>query len=308
MSTVARKSTTALRWSWTLVLFWAVTLLMSTLPNILWQESTGQPATWLFWAKEILLATLLLLSLGWPALRPLRQYMIVFVVLFAAEQGFGWLAATSWWQGWFGGVDAPFTLSMLGTQIQRLCVALIVIAVLLAMKRRRDAIFLVKGDVRAKARPVRWLGIKGSDSWVRVGGLASLFIGLGLLAFLVPVAWPTLGALPRALPLLPAILVFAALNAFNEEMSYRASLLSTSENAIGSHQAVWMTAAFFGIGHYYGVPYGVIGVVMAGFLGWFLGKSMVETRGLFWAWTIHMIQDVLIFSFMAVGSVVAGGG
>jgi uncharacterized protein len=46
---------------------------------------------------------------------------------------------------------------------------------------------------------------------------------------------------------------------------------------------------------------------MAGFLGWFLGKAMVETRGLFWPWFIHFVHDVLIFSFMAVGSVMAGG-
>jgi len=43
-------------------------------------------------------------------------------------------------------------------------------------------------------------------------------------------------------------------------------------------------------------------------LGWFLGKSMLETRGLFWAWLIHLVQDVLIFAFLAIGSVTPGGG
>jgi hypothetical protein len=46
---------------------------------------------------------------------------------------------------------------------------------------------------------------------------------------------------------------------------------------------------------------------MAGFLGWFLGKSMLETRGLFWAWFIHFWQDVLIFAFLAIGSIRPGG-
>ena len=68
-----------------------------------------------------------------------------------------------------------------------------------------------------------------------------------------------------------------------------------------------MVAAYFGILHFYGVPYGVVGVLLAGFLGWLLAKSMLETRGLFWAWFIHFWQDVWIFSFMAVGLVVAGG-
>jgi len=56
------------------------------------------------------------------------------------------------------------------------------------------------------------------------------------------------------------------------------------------------------------VALAVIGVLMAGFLGWLLGKAMVETRGMFWPWCIHLVQDVLIFSFMAIGAVAAGGG
>lgn len=47
---------------------------------------------------------------------------------------------------------------------------------------------------------------------------------------------------------------------------------------------------------------------MAGSLGWMLGMAMLETRGFFWAWIIHFIQDVLIFSFTAVGSITPGGG
>ena len=105
-----------------------------------------------------------------------------------------------------------------------------------------------------------------------------------------------------------AILLAAALNAFNEEVTYKASFLSVLEGPVGPHQAVYMVAAYFGIGHYYGVPYGVIGVLLAGFLGWFLAKSMQETRGLFWAWFIHFWQDVWIFSFMAIGSILPGGG
>lgn len=68
-----------------------------------------------------------------------------------------------------------------------------------------------------------------------------------------------------------------------------------------------LTGALFGIGHYYGVPYGIVGVVMASVWGWYLGKCMVETKGFVWPWFIHFLQDVLIFTFMAIGAVVAGG-
>jgi len=67
---------------------------------------------------------------------------------------------------------------------------------------------------------------------------------------------------------------------------------------VGREQALWLTSFFFGVGHYYGVPYGVVGVLLAGFLGWFLGKNMVETGRVAWAWFIHFLQDVIIFTFL----------
>ena len=41
-------------------------------------------------------------------------------------------------------------------------------------------------------------------------------------------------------------------------------------------------------------PIGIIGATMAGVLGLALAKSLYETNGFFWAWTIHFIQDVII--------------
>jgi len=63
----------------------------------------------------------------------------------------------------------------------------------------------------------------------------------------------------------------------------------------------------FGIGHFYGVPTGIIGVFMAFVFAWLMGKSMLETRGFFWAWFIHFAQDVIIFFFFAMGAVPASG-
>ena len=97
------------------------------------------------------------------------------------------------------------------------------------------------------------------------------------------------------------------MNAFSEEMTFRAALLAPLHGVVGKSQALLLTAALFGLWHYYGVPYGVVGVIMAGGLGWLLGKSMLETKGLFWAWFIHFWQDVAIFSFIAAGSIVPGG-
>lgn len=50
------------------------------------------------------------------------------------------------------------------------------------------------------------------------------------------------------------------------------------------------------------MPNGIPGVELASFLGWFLGKSLLETKGFFWAWTIHFVQDVFIFTFLAMAA------
>jgi hypothetical protein len=54
----------------------------------------------------------------------------------------------------------------------------------------------------------------------------------------------------------------------------------------------------FGIPHFFGMPSGIIGVLMAGLLGFVLAKSMYETNGIFWAWLIHFVQDILIIGTM----------
>ncbi|MEJ2186731.1 MAG: CPBP family intramembrane metalloprotease, partial [Gemmatimonadota bacterium] len=77
------------------------------------------------------------------------------------------------------------------------------------------------------------------------------------------------------------------MNAFNEELTYRSTLLAGLKSVVGPQQALWNAALFFGLAHYFGVPYGILGVVMSTFLGWMLGKSMLETRGFVWAWFIH---------------------
>ena len=82
-----------------------------------------------------------------------------------------------------------------------------------------------------------------------------------------------MSSLVQALPLLPVVLVLALMNSFSEEMDYRASPLAVLQAVLSKRQALLITTAYFGIGHYYGVPYGIIGVLMAGILGWLFGKA-----------------------------------
>ncbi len=284
---------------------WAAMLLVSGLPNILFVEGIGQSPSWLFPAKLLLMLALLAAGVVWRPARRLRMFFLVVFVLYAAEWATGRVGELASWRDAFSG--SSFVSSMAGTQLLRLIPAFVLVALLWILKRRRSAFYLVRGDTSALAEPVALLGMKASEPWSRVGRTLALYISLGTLLFLVLAGRPSAAALLAAAPLLPAVLLFAAMNAFSEEMSYRASFLATLVEPLGARQAVQLTAVFFGIGHYYGVPYGVVGVIMAGFLGWLLGKAMVETKGFFWAWFIHFLQDVMIFTFMAIGSVTPGG-
>lgn len=291
-----------------IALAWVVTLYTSELSTVLWRELVGPVPPWLLWSKLVLLAALAVASLFWRTLRPLRNYFLLFLVIYATTAASAWLIDSAWWQGRFGAADAPFALSMLGEQLRRLSIALVVIAALLLLRYRRADIFLVKGNLAATGAPIRWLGIMRPFSYRRFGPLAALCICLGLGAFMViGGGWPQVSPGSLSPLTVAAVIVLAAMNAFYENVTYRAAPLATLEPAVGPGQAMLLTAFVFGIGHYYGVPYGIVGAVMAGALGWILNKTMLETRGFFWPWFIHFCQDALIFSFMAVGAVAAGG-
>ncbi len=65
------------------------------------------------------------------------------------------------------------------------------------------------------------------------------------------------------------------------------------------HQA--LDALAFGIGHWSGHPSGPSGVVLAMLFGAWLGKAMLETRGLLVPAAIHGVADALIYGFLAAG-------
>jgi hypothetical protein len=300
-----------------LAVAWGVLLLVSTLPMIILQEifHISVPFQTRTLTSIALVLFMVILTLFWSAIRSLRGFFIVFIILFAAEGFFyGYVRNLPALDPYLESTE--FVPSLLSTQILRMAVTLVMLAGLMIIKKKREAFYLVKGDLAATADPMPPI-MKQPASWRVLGRELSLYISLGTLAFLLIAAFPSPriqfeqgalgGMLSQMFVLIPFVLLMAAMNAFSEELTYKASFLSVLEDPVGKRQALLLMAAFFGIGHYYGVPYGIIGVLMAGFLGWLLGKSMLETRGFAWAWFIHFLQDVLIFSFMAIGSVTPGG-
>ena len=292
--------------SLTIRLAWAIMLLASLLPEILKREFLGGEGVCLIWTRGAILIVLLALSFFWGPLRPLRAFIALWLVMFAAFQVSAQINfALPFLQKLLGGTT--FVKHMQPEQFGKLAVSLIVILALLLFGYRRKQLYLTPGKLDAPITPVKWMGFPKPDPWWQFGSQYGFYIalGMGVVAWLVSRPGPEMFS--RVIPMLPGILLFAALNAFNEEMTYRASMLATLESPTGYKHAWGMSALYFGIAHFYGVPYGWLGIALATFNGWLLGKAMLETRGLFWAWWMHFLQDIVIFIFLAGGALTPGG-
>ena len=285
---------------------WAATLLISLLPDILFRELTGSLPAWIYWVKVGLILALLFASLLWRPLRSLALFFAVLLAVYLVEGLVNQFFQRLNYPAWLKGAPA-FVQSVGAVQIPRLASSILLVLVMLVLFLRFDRFFLAKGRLDASAAPIPLI-MSRPGSWRILGPAIAGAMCLGLLVFTV-----AFGSLPSAQslrgigPLLPYVFLFAIINSFGEEMLYRAPWLGALEGPLGAAQALLITAVYFGLAHFYGVPYGVVGVILAFIPGWLMGKSMLETRGFSWAWFIHFCMDVVIFFFIALGSVKPGG-
>lgn len=104
--------------------------------------------------------------------------------------------------------------------------------------------------------------------------------------------------------LIPLVLFVSLTNAWSEEIFSRFVIVAGLAGKLKPNTICWISAIIFGLPHFLGTPSGVFGVIVSGFLGWLLAKSVLETRGLGWALLIHFLQDVVIFGSGAM--IIAG--
>jgi len=285
---------------------WGVTLLVSLLPDILFRELTGSLPGWVYWAKMGLMLALLLTSLLWKQIRPLWLFSAVLLAVYLLEGAVGRFFQFINYTSWLATAQ-PFVQDIGSVQIPRAATSILLVLIMLALTGQFSRFFLVKGKLDAPAAPIPLITSKPA-SWRILGPAIAGAMCLGLLVFIFAFGnRPSMQSLQGVLPLLPFVPLFALVNSFGEEMLYRAPWLGALEGPIGPTQALLVTAVYFGIGHFYGVPYGILGVILAFIPGWLMGKSMLETRGFTWAWFIHFWMDVVIFFFIALGSVTPGG-
>ena len=275
----------------------------SALPEIIWQESGHRLSFWFTATQSLLLVLAALAVLPFSRLRGLARFLVAVAVLNFAWDFLspslgrtGFVHSLSQNASWGGRLFIARILTMSGLMLLGLT--------LIGSGMTRRDLFWCRGNLAAPAQPIPFLGLRKPIPWTWFGPGLLVIFGVALPVFLYLTMHPDFTAGGRIVRFLPWILVIAALNAANEEFQFRSVLLAHLRNVVPPGEAALLTAVLFGLGHYYGQPSGPIGVVMAGFAGWIWARSMIETRGFVWAFFIHMVQDVVIFSFLAVG---AGG-
>lgn len=278
---------------------WAVTLLVSSLGDIVCFELTGAVPLWLLWAKVGFLGTLILLSLPWKPIQALRQFFIVLLAITVLMRLNTRVLELPGWVAWQA--QNSFATAAIVVQLLEMCVALLLIGVLFALRKRRQKFFLVTGKLGAAAEPVKWMGRKSPGPLWRFGLIFTVVVVVAqFFMFILPLA-PSQAALRSMMALIPVVLLLAASNGFNEEIMLRAAPMAAVFEVVGRSNAIWMAAVLFGLAHYIGgIPSGIPGVLITGVLGWFFGKCMLDSGGLFWPWLFHALQDVLPFALMAL--------
>jgi membrane protease YdiL (CAAX protease family) len=272
-----------------LYLAWTIVLLL-TVPEIILRGFMSLDTSWMLPARITLLTASVGMTFAWSVVRPLRGMLTVFLVIHAVEAGLFLTAipGTRIYQDVFGG---DTNLAFLGERLLRIGAVLVMLVVLLRMGLRRHDFYLAVGDVRAIAEPMR-IPSK-PEPWTKFGrNYAIISVGL-LLAFLIPALQPSLAELSIGLVVFAA--VCAGMNAFAEEFLYRAALIPQVLPLFGKSATLLLLPVWFGLAHWFGVPSGLTGVILAAIGGWFFTRSMIETRGIAWAWFLHFLADFTVY-------------
>jgi membrane protease YdiL (CAAX protease family) len=281
---------------------WIATLLISRLPEIILREVFGLSVPWMPWAVVALAAGLWAASRFVAVLTPLSRYFVVMTAVAALFAVIPLIFQSGAWQSISPPGGHPIVI-LLAERILLALLAFVMIGVVIALGTRPGEAYLGTGDIRA-ATTSRKPGSTELLRWSTFGPIMLLF-----LAFVT--AWaaaPMLSGpidLVAALPYLGLAAIAALLNAFWEEVAYRAAPLSQLGRAVTPATGVLMLAVWFGLGHYYGgIPSGLMGAVLTGAVALLFGRAMIETRGLAWPVALHFVGDLVIYAFLALAATV----
>jgi len=272
-------------------------LIASIAIDIILQQTIGYVPAELARIKILALACIYFISFFSQKLRPLSGFLLILLAILTINMLTGFIQTTSFWKSTFN--TASFAGNFGSSILLKIIGILPILAVLFLIFRSRSEFYLCIGDLKQKASRINWLGIKENKiTWGKLAIISGLLISLGtiLLTIITVTNVSEIKGLGNWLSYLPLILVLALANSFCEGLIFRSAIMATLKDELPKNQLVLIAALFFGISHYYGAPGGPLGVIMSGLLGWYMCRSMYETKGFVSSWMIHAMQDVVIFS------------
>lgn len=195
-----------------------------------------------------------------------------------------------------------FVNSLAKYQIFALTVGILsTIAILILNSESKQ--FLSIGQLNIIAEKEKWLGINGKSSW-KANGLQLLFfvsIATGIFMFMAVKYTNSISNFQWSF--IPLVLLFSLTNSLTEELIFRFGIVGGLFDYYPKLTILIISAILFGLPHYFGFPNGFIGILMSGVLGYILCKVTMETKGLSIAWTIHCVQDIIIFTALMMMNV-----
>lgn len=281
-----------------LVVAWIAILFGSAASHVVWVEWLGYKDNplWDYIARFVILVLLLALSWLWPKLRPLRGFLLA-ILAFNLAIDIQVSAVKLPQIAALPPVLYALTDALLSVV---LAVALMALTLIHSGLSRRD-LFLTKGNMRAQSSiPIPFFS---SRRWTLVGPLAFVILAIPLVVELILEIHPNFALAHNILSALPTIIVFGIINAAQEEFTYRVVYLARLAPVVGAGWALLITSVNFGINHWVGGhPNGLAGVVTVAVAGYILGRSMLDTRGIAWAWIIHTAADIIVAVLLAMAS------
>ena len=276
------------------------TLIASLLPEIMVREFLGGMQYWVPFT-QIAILSWASLYLHYVNRQQLSKYTTILTAVVVFQFFAGIIQKTSWWRSIF--VADTFAGNFGGSILLKLIFVLPIIALLVYLYQSHEEVYLAKGDLSIMAGRIGWLGIdENKITWGRLAVISAILISFGtlLLTIFTVTGLSAPSNLSDLAVKLPLVVIFALVNSFSEGIVYRSAVLGPLRKVLSKEHVILIAALFFGIGHYYGAPSGIIGVSMSMVLGWYLCRSIYETKGFASAWLIHFMQDVVIFSTIII--------
>ena len=180
-----------------------------------------------------------------------------------------------------------------------LALSLVIILVIALLTRFQSLRQLTVTRIDGEVHPEPWIGIstRNKDTWKTLGRNMAIVISVVTAIAIYFQVYRNGVIQSLTLGSFLLILIYALTNSFVEETTFRHTFARIVEyHNLNPYLSKALSALIFGGVHYLGTPGKIPGVLLAGFLGWFLSKSIHETKGFFWAWLIHFLQDVIIMT------------